>query len=839
MLSRLLLSVFNRYARRHGRLRKPGFMILDRSGRRIGQVDDIMVEDGRLRVKGWAVAERVGLGSAEQQVESAPSISRRDVRSMFGDMAGDNSGFILELPLADGPASVWIRRGAETLVYPIAAIRRRELALMRLRQIPPFARDVIRASPAALAWLRRRDAASAVRIKAALGLNDQSRPVRIDAQAFAPDDDRPLPGLPGGRISIIVPIYDGFDLLPEVLGRVLRHTDLPFHLILIEDASPDPRVRPWLRDWVGQQDESRVTLLENDSNLGFIQSVNRGFQTALVDGGHVVLLNADALVPQGWASRLLAPIRHSADVASVTPMSNDAEIFNAPVITKRSDLAPGQLDAMDALLADRLGAGQRAEAPTGVGFCMAMNVEYLRALPEFDTSFGKGYGEEVDWCQRARLRGGRNLGLGGLFVEHRGGVSFGSEAKQQLMRQNSVVISTRYPQFDAQVQSFIRNDPLLASRLAWGLAWAATRGPDARGKGGRVRVYLVHDMGGGAEHDAARRARLDLKAGDTPVMLRVGGLSRWQIELATPIGVTRAETDDTELMLHLLNLVPEKTVIYSCGVGDRDPMSLPDILLALCQGSGDRLEVLFHDYFPLSPSYTLLDSDEVYRGVPEAETNTDPAHELVTPDGQRVTLAQWRAAWGRLMARADRLEVFSDNGAGIVAAAYPDHAAKIAVTPHRMLHVVPELPKPAPDAPPVIGVLGNIGLHKGATVLRDLSALLARSGQAQLAVIGSVDPSYPLAPSARVHGHYKPADIPALVSRYGITCWLIPSIVPETFSFTTHECLATGLPVWAFDLGAQGDSVASHAAERGQGGVLPIPQGPGDLQAMVDSMTAS
>jgi len=75
------------------------------------------------------------------------------------------------------------------------------------------------------------------------------------------------------------------------------------------------------------------------------------------------------------------------------------------------------------------------------------------------------------------------------------------------------------------------------------------------------------------------------------------------------------------------------------------------------------------------------------------------------------------------------------------------------------------------------------------------------------------------------------------VSRYGITCWLIPSIWPETFSFTTHECLATGLPVWAFDLGAQGDSVASHAADRGQGGVLPIPQGPGDLQAMVDAMT--
>ena len=34
------------------------------------------------------------------------------------------------------------------------------------------------------------------------------------------------------------------------------------------------------------------------------------------------------------------------------------------------------------------------------------------------------------------------------------------------------------------------------------------------------------------------------------------------------------------------------------------------------------------------------------------------------------------------------------------------------------------------------------------------------------------------------------------------------SIWPETFSYTTHEALATGLPVLAFDLGAQGVAVA-------------------------------
>lgn len=39
----------------------------------------------------------------------------------------------------------------------------------------------------------------------------------------------------------------------------------------------------------------------------------------------------------------------------------------------------------------------------------------------------------------------------------------------------------------------------------------------------------------------------------------------------------------------------------------------------------------------------------------------------------------------------------------------------------------------------------------------------------------------------------------------------MPSIWPETFSFTTREMLATGLPVMAFDLGAQGEAVREAA----------------------------
>src|SRR5690606_33061326 len=103
-------------------------------------------------------------------------------------------------------------------------------------------------------------------------------------------------------------------------------------------------------------------------------------------------------------------------------------------------------------------------------------------------------------------------------------------------------------------------------------------------------------------------------------------------------------------------------------------------------------------------------------------------------------------------------------------------------------------------------------------------------------IIGNIDPAYKLESSAQVHGSYQVEDIPALVARYGISRWLIPSIWPETFSYTTHEALATGLPVFSFDLGAQGDAVRAAAEEHGHGGSITLTSISLDLNAMLDQI---
>jgi len=809
-----LRQLFWRYAATHLQVRTPGFELRDEIGGRTGYLEAVEARHRRLYVEGWVIADRVALIVGAKSIEASPGLARPDVIKLGSGDGEANVGFRLELPHEPGAeaAALCVRAGQTRYIYPLPLSSASRLDARRFWLLLPFAAALLRAIPSILRWRLMRDPAARARIKMLLGLTDNPSGMSLLPPRMYRDPGAPSPDT-GTAITLILPIYNAFELLPEVLDRIVRHTDMPWHLVLIEDCSTDDRVRPFLRDWAAVHEAGepdRITLIENPENLGFIQSVNRGFDIARARGQHVVLINSDAFVPAAWASRLLGPILTQTKVASVTPMSNDAEILSVPAIGRRSDIKPGLVDPIDSVAARLDPETSLAELPTGVGFCMAINIDYLRLVPQFDPAFGRGYGEEVDWCQKVRARGGRHLGTAALFVEHRGGASFGSTEKLAMVARNNAVISGRYPGYDAEVQAFIRDDPLTAQRLALALALAAESQRDP------VPVYLAHSLGGGAEKYLQRRIDETATAGQASVVLRVGGAWRWQIELHQD-GETRiAATDDFSQIEALLAPIPARRIVYSCGVGAPDPADLPARLLSLRRGDRDSIEILFHDFYPLSPSYTLLNGAGHFAGVPEAE-NPDPAHRLRRPGGGYTSLAGWRDAWRPLVSAADKLVVFSRDSGDHVLAAYPEAETALELRPHRMLAEVPRV-TPEPAERRVIGVLGNIGYQKGAAVVVDMAKALERQDGDRLVLIGDIDPDFTLPASAHLHGHYEIENIPSLVARYGITDWLIPSIWPETFSFTSHEALATGMPVWCFDLGAQAE--AARAAANGH--VIPL-----------------
>jgi GT2 family glycosyltransferase len=789
-------QVRERYVAQHLRLSLSSVALKDPAGHLFGYVEEIGFRQNRFILRGWARAKAVtfSLGPFCRQVH--PSEERMDVAASLG--CDPHVGFMAALPFHDGPLRVQLE-GFEGQFVDVALRldlqKTRQVSEARLRR--QFLREMIPLVPMIGMGMWRKDPDLRRKVKAALRLDREVDAMVLDPRFLASSTQAPMPTAPAWQVTIILPVHDAFDLLPEVLRRVVAHTDVPWHLIIIEDASKDVALRPWLRDWVAGRPAGQVTLLENAVNQGFIQSVNRAFVVAqdVPCEGPVILLNSDAMVPQGWASRLTAPLR-DAGVASVTPLSNDAEIFSAPLICQAVRLAPGQGDDIDAALLRRVAAADLPEVavPTGVGFCMALSREWLERTGPFDTCFGRGYGEEVDWCRRASAKGARHVTASNLYVEHRGGASFGP-AKAALVQQNNAIITARYPGYDMAVQDFIRADPLTTVRLIAALAWADSQ-PDVA----EIPVYIAHAMGGGAE-DYLRGQR---QGHPCSVTLRMGGAVRVQIEMDTAHGRMVADTDDLAVAVQLICGLRKRRIVYSCAVGDPDLREVPGFLTALAQDA--PLDILFHDYLPISPSYTLLDTDGVYRGLPQPGQE-DVAHTYRCPDGTRIALAAWQGLWGQALGRARQLIVFSEASRRILSAAYPAYAAQMMVCPHQITTPITRVTPPA-EGPRTIGVLGAIGPQKGARVVAELSQALKGRQDIRLVLIGYIAPGFDLAPDTVVHGQYDVTDVSALAAHYGITAWLIPSIWPETFSYVTHECLATGLPTMAFDLGAQGEAVA-------------------------------
>ena len=100
-------------------------------------------------------------------------------------------------------------------------------------------------------------------------------------------------------VTVIVPIHDAYDDVRRCLASLERNTSArDTELLLIDDASADPRIGGLLEGW-GRR--SGVRTLRNDTNQGYTRTVNRAIAAC---AGDVVLLNSDCEVTPRWLEHL-------------------------------------------------------------------------------------------------------------------------------------------------------------------------------------------------------------------------------------------------------------------------------------------------------------------------------------------------------------------------------------------------------------------------------------------------------------------------------------------------------------------------------------------------------
>ena len=597
------------------------------------------------------------------------------------------------------------------------------------------------------------------------------------------------------QVDVIIPVYRGLDETRACIESVLRsrkHCRVKIGLLVINDASPEPELTVWLRDHARDND---YRLIENEENLGFVLTVNKGMRESQ---GDVVLLNSDTEVENDWLDRLTAAAYGAGrPVSSVTPFSNNATICSFPKFCEDNELPHGySLEQLDKLFA-ATNPGATIEVPTAVGFCMYITRASLDDVGLFDEEkFGKGYGEENEFCLRASDAGWVHLHCLDTFVWHKGSVSFGTDVQRERVQEAIKVIDRLYPSYQSDIQQFVALDPARTARLLVEYKLAIS---GAKRKG----LLITHDRAGGVQRS------VDETVASFPdiawFILRPSQAGTVTLELAGYSGKnTLAFSDENgfEKLISFLTLLELSFVHWHHALG------LPAYLRSLHKQLGVPAYVTLHDFYSVCPQISVTDKQGLYCGEPDLEGCESCL--ASRPVLGASTVAQWRTGMHDWLRGCDVLAAPSQDCATRIRNYFPD--LEISVVSHLEEVELKLASARTPDTsrPLRVAILGGLSKIKGADQVDEVVAL-AQQAEAEISFRLFGHAYRALHPALDVTGPYEESQLEGMLEEWQPDIVWFPAVCPETYSYTLSTCLRNGLPVVTTNLGAFPERLAGVA----------------------------
>ena len=609
---------------------------------------------------------------------------------------------------------------------------------------------------------------------------------------------------PAPLTDVVIPVYRGREETLACIDTVLATIGEHGRVIVVDDATDDAALAAALD---GLATAQRITLLRNEKNLGFVGSVNRAL--AMQSTHDIVLLNSDTLVFNDWLQRLRATAYSASRVGTVTPFSNDGSIASYPR-EFGSSIDPEAAAALDKLAACTH-PGTSIEIPVGVGFCLYVRHDCLREVGEFDASvFGTGYGEESDFCLRARQRGWSHRIAADVFVYHASGRSFGTR-RAALLDRSQRLLNLRYPGYTRFITDFISQGALRPIR----------RRLDERRLAefdGRFVLLVTLALEGGVERFVRERSRQIRARGLYPLVLKPHkpGDAR-RCELSTDA------IDAPNLRYTIPAELPElNNMLDSLRIDEIEVHHFLDLdarVIDTVRALGVPYDVVVHDYSWVCPRVTLIDGSGRYCREPAVSVCRSCVRKNGSRLGNPISVPALRARSAAWLGQARRVLAPSADTAARIKNYFPN--LDVEVRPHAP-PVLPLLQKASPSHAKRlrVGLIGAIGGHKGYQVFLDCARdAAARRLPLEFVVIGYTENDRPLLQTGRVFitGRYSEVEAPHLLRRERPDIIFLPSVWPETWCYTLDYALAAGLPVVAFDLGA----IAERLRAAGLGTLLP------------------
>jgi GT2 family glycosyltransferase len=203
------------------------------------------------------------------------------------------------------------------------------------------------------------------------------------------------------RVSVIVPIFNGVDFLPAFFESLNAALPAGSEVVLVDDASTEA-----IWDTVPDLPAAdAVVRLQNDHNVGYSATVNRGFER--VTGEIVVQLNTDLVLEAECIRAMVGLISERSDAGIV----GSKLVYPASGLAQHVGMAFGEyskLNVFSELPADHPLCSVTREVQIMTGATVATTRRTLETIgPLHDGYFNVN--DDIEHCLLARQHGLRNF----------------------------------------------------------------------------------------------------------------------------------------------------------------------------------------------------------------------------------------------------------------------------------------------------------------------------------------------------------------------------------------------------------------------------------------------
>ena len=396
---------------------------------------------------------------------------------------------------------------------------------------------------------------------------------------------------------------------------------------------------------------------------------------------------------------------------------------------------------------------------------------------------------------------------GDAFVQHLGSVSFAENA-ESFIAKNLQKLNGIYPDYSANVEYFIRQDPVRALRnnVAFSLLKKEikqTEGNDkAKGKG---ILFISLAFGGGTKVATDDLANLLVNEGQCALMLTSPKPGIWELGSHQTDAVIQYNWPEEKQQL-----IDDLSELDIWHVHFHHTVQFPKEIWQLPEWLGTEYDVTLHDYYSVCPRVNLIDETQSYCGEPPIngcerciQQNGVYDASIIKLEDVGDSVVGWRNFHQGVLKKARKVIT-------------PSNDTKQHITNHIKLDNIEAKyhPEPITTVTPVdfrdekiinIAFLGAIGPHKGFNVLKNCAKhALKFELPLHFTVIGYTcdDNSLRELSNVTITGKYDRENLPDLINKHNCHIAALFSVWPETFSYTLSEAMMNNLIPISFDLGA-------------------------------------